>query len=133
LRIGLRLSGYLAVGRGFEGELAIRRGDAQNGVHILQSSLEALRSAPYELLTTPLNIALIQGLAAMNKAAEAIELADATIRHVEVSGDFVYLPELFRVKGHLLLSCARYTLHCRELERNALTSRDSHHSIPLSS
>ena len=80
------MSGYLAVGRGFEGELAIRRGDAQNGVHILQSSLEALRSAPYELLTTPLNIALIQGLAAMNKAAEAIELADATIRHVEVSG-----------------------------------------------
>jgi len=33
------LAPYLAVGRGFQGELAIRRGDAQGGVTILLSGV----------------------------------------------------------------------------------------------
>jgi hypothetical protein len=53
---------YLAVGRGFKAELAIRQGDAKGGVETLQGCLEKLHSMPYELLSTPLNIALVQGL-----------------------------------------------------------------------
>jgi len=95
---------YLAVGHGFKGELAIRRGDAQGGVKRLQDSLKELHSAPYELLTTALNISLVQGLAANDRFAEAISLIDETIRQVEANGDLVYMPELLRVKGNLLLS-----------------------------
>jgi len=95
---------YLAVGHGFKGELAIRQGDAQGGVERLQNSLNELHSAPYELLTTALNISLVQGLAANDRAVEGVSLIDETIRQVEANGDLVYMPELLRVKGNLLLS-----------------------------
>lgn len=98
------LGPYLMIGRGFKGELAIRRGDTNGGVESLQGCLEALHAAPYELLTTPLNIALVQGLAAAGRSAEARMLVDETIESVEANGDLCYMPELLRVKGRLLLT-----------------------------
>jgi predicted ATPase len=59
---------------------------------------------PYELLTTPLSISLVQGLVAIGRFAEGITLIDETIRRVETNGDVSYMPELLRVKGGLLLS-----------------------------
>jgi predicted ATPase/DNA-binding winged helix-turn-helix (wHTH) protein len=97
------LAPYLAVGRGFKGELAIRRGDAEGGVETLQACLQMLHAMPYELLTTPLNIALVQGLAATGRFADGATLVDETIRAVEARGDAVYMPELLRIKGDLLL------------------------------
>ncbi|RWE44089.1 MAG: transcriptional regulator [Mesorhizobium sp.] len=93
---------YLAVGRGLQGELAIRRGDAESGVRSLQGALQDLHAAPYELLTTPLSIALVQGLAATDRSAEAFAPIDETIRSVEANGDLCYMPELLRVKGNLV-------------------------------
>jgi len=98
------LAPYLAVGRGFKGEVAIRRGQAKGGVESLQGCLGKLHSMPYELLSTPLDIALVQGLAAIGQFAEGITLIDETIRRVETNGDVSYLPELLRVKATLLLS-----------------------------
>jgi tetratricopeptide (TPR) repeat protein len=98
------LAPYLAVGRGFQGELAIRRGGVKDGVDSLLGCLEKLHSMPYELLTTPLNISLVQGFAAAGRFTEAMTLIDETIRLVETNGDICYLPELLRLKGSLLLS-----------------------------
>jgi tetratricopeptide (TPR) repeat protein len=98
------LAPYLAVARGFKGELAIRQGDAKGGVESLQGCLEKLHAAPYELLTTALNISLVQGLAAIGRFAEGMTLIDETIRLVEANGDLSYMPELLRVKGGLLAS-----------------------------
>jgi tetratricopeptide (TPR) repeat protein len=97
------LTPYLAVGRGFRGELAIRRADAEGGVGILQRCLKDLHAAPYKLLTTPLNISLVQGLAAIGQFADGFTLVDQTIRLVQENGDFCYMPELLRLKGGLLL------------------------------
>ncbi|RUU14488.1 transcriptional regulator [Mesorhizobium sp. USDA-HM6] len=96
------LGPYLAVGRGFQGELAMRRGDAGSGVQSLQRGLQDLHAAPYELLTTPLSITLVQGLAATGRLAEALALTNETIRSVEANGDLCYMPELLRVKGNLV-------------------------------
>lgn len=98
------LGPYLAVGRGFRGELAIRRGDADNGVRTLQHALTELHKAPYEMLTTPLNIALVEGLCATRRFTEALTLLDETIQSVEANGDLCYMPELLRVKGNLILA-----------------------------
>jgi len=98
------LGPYLAVGDGFRGEIAIRRGDADNGVRSLERALTELHTAPYELLTTPLNIALVQGLAATRQFVEAFALLDETIQSVETNGDLCYMPELLRVKGNLTLA-----------------------------
>ncbi|TGP51596.1 transcriptional regulator [bacterium M00.F.Ca.ET.230.01.1.1] len=93
---------YLTVGRGFQGELAIRRGDAESGVRSLQRVLQDLHAAPYELLTTPLSIALVQGFAATGRFAEALALVNETIRSVETNGDLCYMPELLRWKANLV-------------------------------
>jgi len=95
---------YLAVGRGFGAELAIRRGDAKGGVQTLRGCLQKLHAMPYELLSTPLNIALVQGLAAIGRFAEGMTLLDESIRSMEANGDLCYMPEFLRVKGGLLLS-----------------------------
>ena len=98
------LAPYLLVARGFNGELAIRQSDAKGGVESLQGSLQELHAAPYELLTTELNLSLVRGLAAMGRFAEAIALTDETISLVEANGDLSHMPELLRVKGNVLLS-----------------------------
>lgn len=58
----------------------------------------------YELLTTELDISLVQGLAATGQFSEGIALISETIRRVEANGDVSYMPELLRVKGWLFLS-----------------------------
>jgi predicted ATPase/DNA-binding winged helix-turn-helix (wHTH) protein len=97
------LGPYLLVARGFEGELAILRGDAIGGVETLEGVLERLHAAPYELLSTPLSLALARGLAAAGRLADGFALLDRTIAAVEEQGDHCYLPELLRMRGRLLL------------------------------
>jgi hypothetical protein len=101
------LGPYLAVGRGLKGELAIRRGDAKGGVEGVQGCLEKLHAARYELLTSPFNISIVRGLAAMDRFAEGIALIDETIRLVDANGDASFMPELLRVKAGLVLSMPR--------------------------
>ena len=98
------LGPFLALGRGYAGQLAICRGDAKGGVESLKAGLVELHAAHYELLTTPFNISLAQGLAATGQFAEGLALIDGTIRLVETNGDLAYKPELLRVKGGMLLS-----------------------------
>lgn len=88
-----------SVGRGFKGELAILR-----GVGALETALGELHDAPYELLSTWLNLALARGLAAHGRPADANALLDRTIDAVREKGDHCYLPELLRVKGRLLFN-----------------------------
>ncbi len=95
---------YLALGRGYRGELALRRGDAKGGVESLQRCVEELHVARYEVLAMACNIPLVQGLAALGRFSEGVALINETIRQVEANGGLSYLPELLRVKGSLLLS-----------------------------
>jgi predicted ATPase/DNA-binding winged helix-turn-helix (wHTH) protein len=98
------LGPFVAVGRARKAELAIRRGDARNGVASLRACLEEIHAVGYELLTTEFNISLVQGLAAIGQFAEGVVLVDDAIRRVETNGDDLYMPELLRIKGGLALS-----------------------------
>ena len=93
----------LTIGHGIRGALAIRRGDAKDGVESLQRSLEKLHPDTYEL-HTELHMALVQGFIATGRFAEALRLADDSIARVEANGDSCYLAELLRLKGKALLS-----------------------------
>ena len=101
------LGPYLAVARGFRGELAIRRGDPEQGIDELKSSLGELHAAPYELLSTPLNIALVEGFIATTQLPEALALIEDTIRSIEVNGDLCYQPEALRIKANVLAEMSR--------------------------
>ncbi len=98
------LGPFLAVGQARKGELAILRGDAKNGVDSLRAGLDANHAVGYEVLTTEFNISLVQGLKAVGQFSDAIQLVDQTIEQVELNGDGLYMPELLRVKGGILLS-----------------------------
>lgn len=97
------LGPYLAVGRGLKGELAIRRGSPQMGVEMLEGSLKRLHAARYELVSTSLQLALAQGLANVGRVSDGLEVIDAAMAQVELSGDLCYMAELLRVKARLLL------------------------------
>lgn len=93
------LTPYLAVGRGVKGELAVKRGDAARGVQAIQGSLIELRESRYELLTTSFNITLAEGLNAVGKHDDALELMNDTLALVHAKGDLYNLPELLRLKA----------------------------------
>ena len=97
------LAPYLVVARGFKSEVAIRQGDAEGGVESLRDSVQRLHATPYELLTTELNLALASGLSAIGQVDDAISLVDKSLAEVETNGNLLYVPELLRVKGTILL------------------------------
>jgi predicted ATPase/DNA-binding winged helix-turn-helix (wHTH) protein len=97
------LGPFVAAGQARRGELAILRGSAEQGIEDMRASLATIHSIGYEVLTTEFNISLVRGLAAIGREVEAHELLKLTIRSVEINGDALYMPELLRVKGNLLL------------------------------
>jgi hypothetical protein len=98
------LAPFLAVGRGFRGELAVRRGDAEGGVEKLMDCLKELHAARYRLLATSFSISLVEGLAATGRFAQGIAVIDERIRLDQADQALSYVPELLRVKGSVLLS-----------------------------
>jgi predicted ATPase/DNA-binding winged helix-turn-helix (wHTH) protein len=98
------LESHVVLGRCFEAQLMIGRGDPENGVATLHPRLQELHARRYELLTTAFQLSLAQGLGAVGRGHEGLALIDDAIRSVEVNGDFCYMPELLRVKAALLLA-----------------------------
>jgi predicted ATPase/DNA-binding winged helix-turn-helix (wHTH) protein len=101
------LAPYQAVGLGVKGELSVKRGEAEAGLHLLHVALDALHSHRYELLTAAFNMTAVEGLASIGRFGQAIEAIDQTIGLVESNGDLFYMPELLRIKGDLLASAPR--------------------------
>jgi predicted ATPase len=94
---------YLHLGQAFRAELAIRRGDVEAGIQVLQSRLEKLHAIGYQLLTVRFNVELVSGFASTGRYDDALKLADETAQLIEIQGYLSYLPELLRVKGRVLL------------------------------
>ncbi|TAY34836.1 transcriptional regulator [Rhizobium leguminosarum] len=102
-RAGLHnLSPYVSVARGFEGELAIRRGQVKLGIETLRRCIEKLHASTYEVFTTMLELSLAKGLALIGEREEGMARINKTIELVERNGDLCYMPELLRVKAGLL-------------------------------
>lgn len=115
-----------AVGRARKAQLAIRRGDAVDGVASLRASLTAIHAVRYELITTEFDISLAQGLAATGRLDAAMAHLDDTIRRVGSNGDTCYMPELLRVKAGFILSMVppRVAVAQACLEQSLAISRD---------
>jgi predicted ATPase/DNA-binding winged helix-turn-helix (wHTH) protein len=100
------LGPYHAVGLGMKGELSVKRGQAEAGIELLRSCLEALHADRYELMTTAFHGALAEGLAMTRRLDQALVKIDETIALVERNGDLFNMPELLRLKGEFLASVA---------------------------
>jgi predicted ATPase/DNA-binding winged helix-turn-helix (wHTH) protein len=98
------LEPYQVVGRGFKGELAVNRGEAETGVSLLLGAVETLHGHRYELLTTTFNSALAEGLAIAGSHEQALTTIDRTVALVEYNGDLFMMPELLRIKAAILMT-----------------------------
>jgi tetratricopeptide (TPR) repeat protein len=98
------LDSYCAVGYGATGKLLVRRGDAAEGVKMLETALATLHARRYELHTAAFNIALAEGWARIGQADRAIAILDVTMSSIERGGNRFRMPELLRLKGVLLCS-----------------------------
>jgi predicted ATPase/DNA-binding winged helix-turn-helix (wHTH) protein len=101
------LTTFLAVGQGFRGELAIRRGDAKGGIESLRRCLRELHAARYKLLASSFCISLVEGLATTGRFAQGIALIDERIGLDQADQALSYVPELLRVKGSVLRAMPR--------------------------
>ncbi len=97
------LNTYVFLGRAFDGQLLITRGQFAVGLNLLQNYSYELKSVRYEMLTTSFNASIAQALKETGDAERALSVIDETIGSVERNGDFFYSPELLRLKANILL------------------------------
>jgi predicted ATPase len=102
------LGPYHAVGLGLKGELSIKRGAAEAGVQLLRGCLETLHASRHEILTTVFASDLAEGLAMTGQFDEALATIDGAIAQVGGTGESFDMPEMLRIKGHILGSSARF-------------------------
>lgn len=101
------LAPYCAVGLGLKGVLLVTKAAAAEGVSLIKTSLELQREIHYELLRTAFLAELAKALLAIGRKSESMLAIDDAIERINWTGQFVYMPELFRVKAEILCSASR--------------------------
>ena len=105
-------------GWGYQGAVAIRRGDLATGLRLLRSCYEELGETG---ITAPrfMRFAAVytaEGLGKAGQIADAVDAIDDAIARAERTEELWQLPELLRVKGELVLLQERPTgSRCRRL------------------
>jgi predicted ATPase len=97
------LNSWNALGYCLKGVLLLARDDVA-GTAFLQQGLDRLRKMRFVLGCTMFLGALAQGLAAAGQTAEAHQAIDEALERADRDEERLYLPELLRIKGELLLS-----------------------------
>jgi tetratricopeptide (TPR) repeat protein len=98
------LGPYVSLGHGFRGQLAILRGQAENGLKSLEFCLAEHRTKRHMLRDTVLKISLAQGLSTVGRHTESLAVIDDSVRLANENGDLSYFAEWLRVKGNVLLA-----------------------------
>ncbi|WP_445216878.1 ATP-binding protein [Bradyrhizobium sp. Pa8] len=95
------LAPYEAVATGFRAQTMIARGELAGGVDLLRSALPRLHADRYELYASAFAADLSQGLAALGRLTEGLQVLHETIARVEHGGGGFDMPELLRRRGDL--------------------------------
>jgi predicted ATPase len=99
------LAHWQLYGWGYQGAVAIRRGDVATGLRLLRSCYEELGetgiTAPRFMRFAAVDMA--EGLAKTGQIADAFDAIDDAIARAERTEELWQLPELLRVKGELVL------------------------------
>jgi predicted ATPase len=98
------LSPFHGLALGWEGALALHRGNAEDAVRLLGTSLQRLEAIGHRLMTTAFLSVLAEALAAAGHREKGLIAIDKSIGRIERTGEFIYLPEVLRKKGEILAS-----------------------------
>jgi predicted ATPase/DNA-binding winged helix-turn-helix (wHTH) protein len=101
------LAPYYAVGLGMKGMQLFRKGATVEGVDLIKTSLDLQCEIHYELLRTAFLGELAKALHAIGRQSESIVAIDDAIMRIKSTEQYVYMPELLRVKGEILCSASR--------------------------
>ena len=91
---------------GLHGELMIRRGDVTNGLEQLRRSQAALQAVRYRMMSTVFGTAEALALAQLHQFGDALRVIDRSIAEIG-HGESFDMPEMLRVRGHILQSAGR--------------------------
>jgi predicted ATPase len=116
------LAVYRALALCWTGELLVATGDAASGVVMLQSSLEALNANHYNTVQLAAVRALAEGLAVCGQPDQALVNITKAIARAELTGTTLWLPDLLRARGEILLVQA--TPDLLEAEQSLLRAID---------
>ena len=86
----------------------VRRGEVNAGIEHLRRSQAMLYETRHRIMTTVFATALAEGLATLNQFEAALHTIDAAIAQIGDGGESFDLPEMLRVKGHILV-CSGHT------------------------
>ena len=109
------LGPYGAAALAQRGELLIARGHLGTGIKSLRDALQQMRAERYNVLLTPSTVALAEGLARAGQPEEALVTIDRALAQAGEMGETLYIAELLRVRGEILLSMSQPDL--AEVER----------------
>jgi predicted ATPase len=93
------------VGRFLEGKLMIARGEFATGTAALREAFETCRRTGWRASYPEFMGALAEGLAGLGRLDDAIDAVDDAVANAGqgAEGQVWYVPELFRIKGELLV------------------------------
>ena len=91
--------GWHSLADGFEGEILIRQGHAEEGVRRLEDAIRSLMSGPFCIYLAAFEGVLAEGLLATGRNGDARETVEAAIDRCIASGEGWCLAELMRVQA----------------------------------
>ncbi|WP_269511435.1 ATP-binding protein [Burkholderia sp. IMCC1007] len=89
------------------GQFDIQAGHPGAGLARLEPALQRVEASGFRRLLAPLNVACAEGLVRTGRAAEARARLDATLARCRAHGEHLFVPELLRVRGVVMLEQAR--------------------------
>jgi predicted ATPase len=97
------LPSWGALGRAFQGVLAIRRGDVDPGLRLLRAGFDEFGGAITDWLSVMFLCELAAGLGSIGQITDGLIAAEQAIGRAEQTEARWVLPESLRIKGELLL------------------------------
>jgi hypothetical protein len=92
---------------GWQGRLAVSRGDLSRGIELLQTALAALHEDGYELYRPQLSLTLAEGLATAGRREFAYSTICEAVSWAETRGRVLDMIDLLRAKGEILASMSQ--------------------------
>ncbi|WOH56965.1 MULTISPECIES: ATP-binding protein [Bradyrhizobium] len=86
-----------------EAKLLIKRGDFDQGIRLLQTSLRRCEQTGWTVCYPEFLGTLGEGLAGLRQLAESVQTIDLALTHAARGGERWYVPELLRVKAEILI------------------------------
>jgi DNA-binding winged helix-turn-helix (wHTH) protein len=89
---------------GWKGALSFRRGNAEEPIRLLRTSLRLLDGIQNQLMRTAFLSELAEALAVAAHRDEDLAAIDEAITRIDHTGEFMHLSEALRIRGDILVS-----------------------------